>query len=46
MIEMIMEESSSTKAQTILVGDGIKDEMAAKRADVNFIFADWGYGKE
>ncbi len=45
MIEMIMEESSSTKAQTILVGDSIKDEMAAKRADVNFIFADWGYGK-
>lgn len=45
MIEMIMQESSSTKAQTILVGDSIKDEMAAKRADVHFIFADWGYGK-
>ena len=45
MIEMIMEESSSIKSQTILVGDSIKDEMAAKRADVKFIFADWGYGK-
>lgn len=45
MIEMIIEESLSTKTQTILVGDSIKDEMAAKRADVSFIFADWGYGK-
>jgi len=45
MIEMIMCESLSTKKQTILVGDSIKDEMAAKSADVKFIFADWGYGK-
>jgi len=45
MIEMIIQESSSTKARTILVGDSLKDEMAAKGADVKFIFADWGYGK-
>lgn len=45
MIEMIIEASSSTKIKAILVGDSIKDEMAAKRADIQFIFADWGYGK-
>ena len=44
MIEMIMRESSSAKVKTILVGDSIKDEMAAQRADVRFIFASWGYG--
>lgn len=45
MIEMIMRESSSAKVKTILVGDSIKDEMAAQRADVRFIFASWGYGR-
>lgn len=45
MIEMIMEASLGTKMKTILVGDSIKDEMAAKRADVQFIFASWGYGE-
>lgn len=45
MIEVLIEASSSTKAKTILVGDSIKDEMAARRADVKFIFAQWGYGK-
>jgi len=31
--------------QSVLVGDSIKDEGAAKNADIDFLFASWGYGK-
>jgi len=31
--------------QSVLVGDSIKDEEAAKNADIDFLFASWGYGK-
>ncbi|MDD2382552.1 MAG: HAD family hydrolase [Sulfurospirillaceae bacterium] len=44
MIDTIIELTSSTKSETILVGDSVKDEYAARNAHVNFIFADWGYG--
>jgi len=32
-------------AHSLLVGDSIKDEGAAKNADIDFLFASWGYGK-
>ncbi len=28
----------------MMIGDSIKDEIAANEAKVSFIFADWGYG--
>ena len=45
MLELLMENTSSLKERTIMVGDSIKDEQAAENADIPFIFANWGYGK-
>jgi phosphoglycolate phosphatase len=44
MIDMICEKSNIAKEQTLLIGDSIKDELAAKNAGVDFLFAGWGYG--
>lgn len=44
MIDAIIERTLSAKERTILVGDSVKDEYAARNANINFIFADWGYG--
>ena len=44
MIDTIIELTSSAKNRTIVVGDSVKDEYAARNAEVEFIFADWGYG--
>lgn len=45
MLELLMEATKSTKEQSLLVGDSIKDEQAAMNADIPFIFVQWGYGK-
>lgn len=45
MLELLMENTQSSKERTWLVGDSIKDEQAAMNADIPFIFANWGYGK-
>lgn len=44
MVDTIVELTLSNKTRTILVGDSVKDEYAARNAQVDFIFADWGYG--
>jgi len=44
MVYHLMEELGSAPSKTILVGDSIKDELAASNAGVRFIFALWGYG--
>ena len=44
MVFHLMKELGSTPEKTILVGDSIKDEMAASNAGIQFIFAGWGYG--
>ncbi len=45
MLHHISELSSIPLSETLLVGDSIKDEGAAKRANIDFLFATWGYGK-
>lgn len=45
MLELLCKKSSVSIGESIFVGDSIKDEMAAKNANMEFIFADWGYGK-
>ncbi len=45
MLNLICEKTSTIAEQTIFIGDSIKDEMAAKNANMKFIFADWGYGQ-
>jgi len=44
MIDLICSESGISKNHTVMIGDSIKDELAADNAKVDFIFADWGYG--
>lgn len=44
MVHHLMQLLESEPSKTILVGDSIKDEGAAKNAGIAFIFAGWGYG--
>ncbi|WP_331774252.1 HAD family hydrolase [Sulfurospirillum sp. 1612] len=44
MVHLILDQSNTHKDASILIGDSIKDEWAAKHSNVPFIFADWGYG--
>lgn len=44
MVYHLMEELGTSLDKTILVGDSIKDELAASNAGIHFIFALWGYG--
>lgn len=45
MLHHISELSKIPLAHSLLVGDSIKDEGAAKKANIDFLFASWGYGK-
>lgn len=45
MLHHISELSSIPLSSSLLVGDSIKDEGAAKSANIDFLFASWGYGK-
>lgn len=45
MINLICDKTNISKTQTILIGDSIKDELAAKNANIDFLFANWGYGE-
>lgn len=44
MVFHVMNELKSEASKTVLVGDSIKDEGAARNAKIEFIFAEWGYG--
>lgn len=44
MIYHLIHTLGSVPEKTIVVGDSIKDEYAARNAGVHFIFAGWGYG--
>lgn len=44
MLHHISELSKIPLAHSLLVGDSIKDEGAAKNANIDFLFASWGYG--
>ena len=45
MLHHISKLSSISLDDSLLVGDSIKDEGAAKSANIDFLFASWGYGK-
>jgi len=45
MLHHISELSKISLSDTILIGDSIKDEGAAQRANIDFLFVSWGYGK-
>lgn len=44
MVYDIAQKTDIPLCETLLVGDSIKDELAAKNAKIDFIFASWGYG--
>jgi phosphoglycolate phosphatase len=45
MLEYISKLSKIPLSQSILVGDSVKDEGASISANIDFMFAKWGYGK-
>lgn len=45
MLELICKKTSTCEKENIFIGDSTKDELAAKNANMPFIFADWGYGQ-
>ena len=45
MLKLLCDNFSVSIDESIFIGDSIKDELAAKNANMEFIFADWGYGK-
>ena len=44
MLQLICDKLSVSIKHSLFIGDSIKDEMAAKNANMPFIFANWGYG--
>lgn len=44
MLYHISDISSIPLSNSLLIGDSIKDEGAAKNANIDFLFAAWGYG--
>lgn len=44
MIHHIANLSNIPLSKTLFVGDSVKDELAAKNAGIEFLFAAWGYG--
>ncbi len=44
MLQLICDKLSISIEHSLFIGDSIKDEEAAKNANMPFIFADWGYG--
>jgi phosphoglycolate phosphatase len=45
MLYHISKLSNIALNKTVLVGDSVKDEGAAINANIDFLFATWGYGK-
>jgi HAD superfamily hydrolase (TIGR01549 family) len=43
-VKKIINIVNISSKQTYFVGDSVYDEICAKKAKVNFIFASWGYG--
>ncbi|MFV0481191.1 MAG: HAD family hydrolase [Campylobacteraceae bacterium] len=46
MIDSICQTLHVKKNDTIFIGDSYKDKDAAQNADIEFIFANWGYGQK
>jgi len=45
MLFYIAQKTQIPLGQMLLVGDSIKDELAARNANIDFLFATWGYGQ-
>jgi len=43
MLYKLLDELNFTEADTLFIGDGPRDEMAAKEAKIDYIMVDWGF---
>jgi len=43
MLHKVLDELSCTVEESIFIGDGPRDEMAAKNCDMDYIMVDWGF---
>ena len=43
MLYKILDELAHSKDKALFIGDGPRDEMASKRAEIPYIMVDWGF---
>ncbi|WP_295419801.1 HAD family hydrolase [Sulfurovum sp.] len=43
MLYKILDELDHSKEKSLFIGDGPRDEMASKRANIPYIMVDWGF---
>ena len=43
MLHKILDELDHSKDKSIFIGDGPRDEMASKNADIPYVMVDWGF---
>jgi len=43
MLHKILDELEHSTHETLFIGDGPRDEMASKRAEIDYIMVDWGF---
>ena len=43
MLHKILDELNHSKDKSIFIGDGPRDEMASKNADIPYVMVDWGF---
>ena len=43
MLHKILDELKHGSHQALFIGDGPRDEMASKRAEIDYIMVDWGF---
>jgi len=43
MLEKLLVDLGHTREQSLFIGDGPRDEMASKRANIPYIMVDWGF---
>ena len=43
MLHMLLDELNHETHESLFIGDGPRDEMASKRAEIDYIMVDWGF---
>jgi len=43
MLHRLLDELNHKNHESLFIGDGPRDEMAAKHAQIDYIMVDWGF---
>ena len=43
MLHMLLDELNHSTHESLFIGDGPRDEMASKKAEIDYIMVDWGF---